>query len=777
MTIAKKVMGILQEVSTFNADVQVAPACILWPDHDRVWEGAVPTLQEQLPELFVFGAWDQEKKTGPAIWLKCVISRLMEGASYPSGSVPIVYLPGVSRGDLRAIDSCKVELKPIAELQYRGTIWSHPNGRDWTPQAFLKVYCGIDVAGDNATKESLPRAISALLEEEVTSLQGKRLDAAFFNKLIVGDPVKNLLAWIDNCEGFRARQCDGSWQAFVETCKSEYAFDPDTQSVLDAASILALHESRWLPVWERYCDAPERYPNIPVHIRKCEMPSKHDLFSGDESFEGWPQWNSYREKELLESLKQLAGKPTETARAGIIALENAHAVRRSLVWARLGEAPMAIVLEHLTRLANTTSSSMAVGGFSDIQDRYARSGWLADDAMLRVLACKCRHDEKAVIEALARTIYLPWCDEAARHLQQLSEKDGYPFTSNSKYASDPVAQGECTLFVDGLRFDVGRRLAGLLEIQGLLVSEAPVWSALPSVTATAKPAVSPVREHFKGADSSADFEPSLRTGSRSQKGSQALGKLLADKGWLVLDKTTNGTGEGHAWCETGDIDKQGHDNGIKLASLLDDSLAGVVERVEQLLGAGWKTIRIVTDHGWLLMPGGLPKIELPADLTASKWGRCASLKEGAHSREHLYPWFWNSTVHFALADGASCYHANSEYAHGGLSIQECLTDQLTVTAAVSVGSLFAVKITDVSWVNQRCNVSIEGMADGVVVDLRMRSGDPESSLLDGEAKQVENGKASFVIEDDSNNGKSAAVVLLDGKGNVVAQAKTQVAGG
>jgi len=28
---------------------------------------------------------------------------------------------------------------------------------------------------------------------------------------------------------------------------------------------------------------------------------------------------------------------------------------------------------------------------------------------------------------------------------------------------------------------------------------------------------------------------------------------------------------------------------------------------------------VVTDHGWLLMPEGLPKVELPAYLAATKW--------------------------------------------------------------------------------------------------------------------------------------------------------------
>ena len=51
--------------------------------------------------------------------------------------------------------------------------------------------------------------------------------------------------------------------------------------------------------------------------------------------------------------------------------------------------------------------------------------------------------------------------------------------------------------------------------------------------------------------------------------------------------------------------------------------------MDGLLLAGWRKVRVVTDHGWLLMPGGLPKTDLPAFLTESRWTRCATLKSTA----------------------------------------------------------------------------------------------------------------------------------------------------
>lgn len=107
---------------------------------------------------------------------------------------------------------------------------------------------------------------------------------------------------------------------------------------------------------------------------------------------------------------------------------------------------------------------------------------------------------------------------------------------------------------------------------------------------------------------------------QSLKGGYHLKKLLLDAGWKVLERSDNGDGVGNAWCEFGDIDHEGHDRGWKLAKHLDSLLKEIHERIQSLLAVGWKSVRVVTDHGWLLVPGGLPKIELPFTLTDNNGG-------------------------------------------------------------------------------------------------------------------------------------------------------------
>ena len=114
---------------------------------------------------------------------------------------------------------------------------------------------------------------------------------------------------------------------------------------------------------------------------------------------------------------------------------------------------------------------------------------------------------------------------------------------------------------------------------------------------------------------------------------------------------------------------------------LDTQLSQVVERISELIDAGWKRIRIVTDHGWLLMPGGLPKTELAKHQTETRWGRCAVLKDSAHGTPLTFGWDWCKEVQVAYAPGVSNFIAGAEYAHGGISLQECLVPVLQLDCA------------------------------------------------------------------------------------------------
>jgi hypothetical protein len=90
-----------------------------------------------LPELLTLGDYEPEQRTGPAIWLRCIVDGALPDVKLPEKSVPVLYLPKVSRQLLRSPEECPDELKPLVELQYRGAVWTQLNGKDWTVEAFL----------------------------------------------------------------------------------------------------------------------------------------------------------------------------------------------------------------------------------------------------------------------------------------------------------------------------------------------------------------------------------------------------------------------------------------------------------------------------------------------------------------------------------------------------------------------------------------------------------------------------------------------------------------
>ncbi|MGL5040919.1 MAG: hypothetical protein ACRC6D_12640 [Aeromonas sp.] len=119
----------LRDSARYNSQVQVPPAVVLWTDETRQWQASMPIIKRYLPELLELGEYRPAERTGPAIWLKCMIAGTVAGTtpeqSQPTDAIPILYLPGVSRKDLRAIDQCSLALQPLAELQYRGCWWAY----------------------------------------------------------------------------------------------------------------------------------------------------------------------------------------------------------------------------------------------------------------------------------------------------------------------------------------------------------------------------------------------------------------------------------------------------------------------------------------------------------------------------------------------------------------------------------------------------------------------------------------------------------------------------
>ena len=127
-----------------------------------------------MPQLLSLGGYAPGNRTGPSIWLRCVVERALDLPEIPDETIPIIYLPGAGRQELGAAQTCPDHLKPLVELQYRGACWTQRNGRDWTVEAFLASRdggLGLDVARDAATRQSMLRALAELATASVRGLK------------------------------------------------------------------------------------------------------------------------------------------------------------------------------------------------------------------------------------------------------------------------------------------------------------------------------------------------------------------------------------------------------------------------------------------------------------------------------------------------------------------------------------------------------------------------------------------------------------------------------
>ncbi len=756
-----------------NSHTATAVAAVLWPDKEGQWLAAMPALKKLMPSLCELGAYDPEQRRGPAVWLKCAIAGSLPEVQLDG--VPVVYLPGVSRAELRAIESCPRDLQPLAELQYRGVFWSQANAKDWTLGAFLASKnggLGLDVAQDKATQEAHVQALQAgvLLDRSVSELKGRTINAEWLLSLLAPNPTRDLLLWMNEPELARRQWGNVLWDVFNRRCKSDFGFDPVADGVLVAAERLAKAEGKWAAVAELYRDSFGSFPNVFGLLAKVQPPQL-GLFPDQDLLAGYPQVNEQGESVLRYALSACAGMVAPQARAAVLSAEKEHGLRRGWLWARMGRSPLAIALGHLALLAER-SASVPIGQTpGELAAGYQQTGWQVDQAALHALASVHAKADLDAVSAALRAMYLPWMDEAARRLQEAAKSTG----GLAPLPTEPAgsAAGTCTVFVDGLRYDVAVQLQQRLASLGK-ASLSARWTSLPSVTASGKAWCSPVVAHISGMAEGAEFEPRVAADGKPLSGHN-FRKLLAEHGVQPLDKHETGNPQGQAWTEAGDLDHYGHEHGVRLARDLDLQLDQIIERVGELCDAGWKRVRIVTDHGWLLVPGGLPKSELAKHQTETRWGRCAVLKDSAHGTPLTFGWDWCKAVQVAYAPGVSSFIAGADYAHGGISLQECLVPVLQLDCVGAAGSAAAVTINSVTWKGLRCTVVVEGAAPGQRIDIRTKAALASSSLASAD-KSLDGGKASLAVADDEHMGAAAVVVVLGADGEVLQKQATTVGG-
>jgi len=757
MTILESILKSIRSAASYNKHELAAPRVILWPDEERLWTQCIEPLRASYPALWSLGDYAPDQATGPAAWLRYQLEK-------QSGEdVPVIYLPGIGRSAFRSAEQCPNQAKHLFALQFQGQFWTQKNGKNWTPFAFLSSVdggLGLDVASDQETKKAIQECLLALLEVELDALRVGKLEAGDFRAIVTKDPAQTLLRWMGDPGKIKLdlQRLGAEWDSFCAVCWAEYQFDPEKDGAITAAEKLISSAPAWKLVWARYKEAPLAYPGI-KEVLESVIPC--DLFEMVGEYR--PSYNRKEEGRLEKDLLTLSSASSKDALAKIQTLAAEHAHRSTWVWATLGESPLAIAISHLRDLAEVIQASGNPSTWEALAEYYSMLGWKADRSMLRALdAARSTAATKAVTAAI-RAVYLPWLEKFSTLIQALATT--YPATGPQTCRTLPAEEGTVYLFADGLRMDLARALEEKLISSGLEVKFEHEWSALPTVTATAKHAWMPLAGKLGGPLEGEGFEPKEQSSGKTLTHAR-FKQLIEELGtsFLTYDVTLFPTG--CAWAECGSIDTYGHNQGAKLAWRVEEELAGLQQRILELIHVGWAKIRVITDHGWLLLPGGLPKAELPKHLTASRWNRCAIPSAGA---QHGYPmtsWFWDSAEAVVLAPGASCFVAGMEYAHGGLTLQEALIPSLTLSTK-QTGGVKSIVLKEMKWSGMRLNVVLEG-AQGLTIDVRSKVADAATSFAASPITGAADGKkTSLLVADDEALGAAAFLVVVDQNGQPI----------
>ncbi len=721
-SIFNKVVEALKQAENHNSNVMVKPEVILWPDPENQWCDVIEVLQESIPHLLTYGSFAPSKKQGPAIWLKCMIAKVLPEANWESDTIPIIYLPGVAKSDLRNVENAVFNFQPLLEYQYTGTLFIQDNGREWSILAFVENPInglGIKVTHDNATKEALKKTLPSIFQDREVLANKTIIDADYLNNQLFPDIIPTILKWMCKGDVLLNTMDAGKREVFTNLCKSQYEFEPDHKNIKAIAEKLGSQKNSWKYVWQLYANAPHKYSEIEGLLR---LAKPADLGIGVFALpdESWPQVNEQKEEALAQAITKAAKQDASKALATLQELEKEHSVRRNWVWFELGKSPMAEALYYLVQMAAKANEAFSSSSIEAIKIYYITNGFSVDQFMRKALAAVKSEKDKTIVKNIIHLFYQPWLENITNKFQKLVVQEASIFTSQNA-----IAESESfVLFVDAFRYELAEEFCKRLAKYKLKVSLQASWSAIPSLTPTAKPNVSPIATAISMQSGIAEFRPQLQNGKDLL--TQVFREALNTADFKLVTNAKDIQGEGKYWQEIGDIDTKGHEEQADMVKRIEELFDQVQEALDVAFERGIKRIKIVTDHGWLLLPGGLPKTQLNVGLTETRWGRCALIKEGANTDLLHLPWRWNPSIFIAYAPGISFFKANEEYAHGGISIHECLVPTLIIENPNVLNIEAEVKV--VKWVNLKCTIQTNDVPDTYSIDIRTKFNDAKTSI-------------------------------------------------
>ena len=306
----------------------------------------------------------------------------------------------------------------MAELQYRGVIWSHKNGRDWTIAGFLQSAdggLGIAVGADTATKEAMQRALLKLADEPVAHLRKEApLRAPFFDALLNPDEVRRLLQWMNDPQGYPA-QLTAERMAVVLRFVQRQVRPSSRERRAAHGGREARHPATapGQPSGIAIEEAPDAYPNLPALLRQAR-PQQLALFGETEPT--WPQDNEQPGGSRCgRTCSRCTILTAVVARHPLLDLEAAARPAPRLGLGQAGSGSAGGGAEAPGRpWPRRPESPLGGATVEAVAAAYAGWGWQVDAAVLDALAAVEKADDVAAVKAAILPLYRPWLEGAAR---------------------------------------------------------------------------------------------------------------------------------------------------------------------------------------------------------------------------------------------------------------------------------------------------------------------------------------------------------------------------
>ena len=233
---------------------------------------------------------------------------------------------------------------------------------------------------------------SALTILEIIKLS--KLESEDFISLVLDDPTKDILGWLnDPCEK-RSQWQDSRWDIFVQSCQSQFSFTPDEKSIPTALKLLCAAEGQWEAVWQRFEDTAV---NLPLLVEKLKAIESDDLAIVNP--ENYLSENMKDEAAIESHFFNVGEKPRDTISQELMALWEKQKDRKNWIWYSLGHSGWLKILEYVIGAIEHTEIVYSGSTPEMMANHYQERFWQADQCVIKAMSlAKDIHQQEVVVQ-------------------------------------------------------------------------------------------------------------------------------------------------------------------------------------------------------------------------------------------------------------------------------------------------------------------------------------------------------------------------------------------